>query len=60
MDSIQGFKEDISMKNKGNLKMSSEELIAFLEGIVSIKYNGVIIYQKDNFAVDKALKGGII
>lgn len=48
------------MKNKGNLKMSSEELIEFLEGIVSIKYNGVIIYQKDNFAVDKALKEGII
>lgn len=60
MDSIKGFKEDISMKNKGNLKMSSEELIEFLEGIVSIKYNGVIIYQKDNFAVDKALKEGII
>ena len=48
------------MKNKGNLKMSSEELIAFLEGIVSTKYNGVIIYQKDNFAIDKALDGGIV
>lgn len=48
------------MKNKGNLKMSSEELIAFLEGIVSIKYNGVIICQKDNFAIDKALDGGIV
>ena len=39
---------------------ADQKNIDILEGIVSIKYNGVIIYQKDNFAVDKALKGGII
>lgn len=39
---------------------ADQKIIDILEGIISIEYNGVIVYQKDNSAIDKALKGGII
>lgn len=39
---------------------ADQKIIDILEGIVSIEYIGVIVYQKDNSAIDKALKGGII
>ena len=39
---------------------ADQKIIDILEGIVSIEYNGVIVCQKDNSAIDKALKGGII
>ena len=39
---------------------ADQKIIDILEGSVSIEYNGVIVYQKDNSAIDKALKGGII
>lgn len=39
---------------------ADQKIIDILERIVSIEYNGVTVYQKDNSAIDKALKEGII
>lgn len=39
---------------------ADQEIIDILEEIVSMEYNGVIVYQKDNSDIDKALKGGIV
>lgn len=39
---------------------ADQKIIDILEGIASIKYNGVIVYQRDSTDKDISLKEGII